>query len=81
MIPVIKHVGELGINIDSLWWILALGVGVGGNGTPIGSIVGVVGLSMSEKTHSPIDFKIWLKTATVIMVLTILFVTLLIGII
>jgi len=81
MIPVIKHVGTLGFNIDSLWWILALGVGFGGNGTPIGSIVGVVGLSMSEKTHSPIDFKIWLKTATVIMVVTILFVTLLIGII
>ena len=79
MIPIIKHVGELGFNIDSLWWILALGVGFGGNGTPIGSIVGVVGLSMSEKTHSPIDIKLWLKTATVVMLVTILFVSLLIA--
>jgi len=78
MIPIIKHIGELGFNIDSLWWILALGVGFGGNGTPIGSIVGVVGLAMSEKTHAPINFKIWLKTATVVMVVTMIFVTLLI---
>ncbi len=81
MIPIIKRVGELGFNIDSLWWILALGVGFGGNGTPIGSIVGVVGLSMSEKTHTPIDIKIWLKTATVVMLVTMIFVTLLIGLI
>lgn len=81
MIPIIKHVGDLGVNIDSLWWILALGVGFGGNGTPIGSVVGVVGLSMSEKTHAPIDFKIWFKTATIVMLVTIIFVTLLIGII
>ena len=81
MIPIIKHIGELGVNVDSLWWILALGVGFGGNGTPIGSIVGVVGLSMSEKTRAPIDFKIWLKTATIIMLITVIFVSLLITII
>ena len=81
MIPVIKHMGAAGFNVDSLWWILALGVGFGGNGSPIGSIVGVVGLAMSEKTHAPIDFKIWLKTATVVMLVTIIFVTLLIRII
>ncbi|MFH1381140.1 MAG: ArsB/NhaD family transporter, partial [Candidatus Omnitrophota bacterium] len=74
MLPIIKHVGDLGFNVDSLWWILALGVGFGGNGTPIGSVVGVVGLSLSEKTSAPIDFKLWLKTATVIMLITIIFV-------
>ncbi|MBL7157114.1 MAG: ArsB/NhaD family transporter [Candidatus Omnitrophica bacterium] len=81
MIPIIKHVGELGVNVDSLWWILALGVGFGGNGTPIGSIVGVVGLAMSEKTRAPIDFKTWFKTATVVMLVTIIFVSFLIAII
>ncbi len=81
MVPIVKHVGNLGFNVDSLWWILALGVGFGGNGTPIGSVVGVVGLSMSEKTSAPIDFKLWLKTATVIMLVSIIFVSLLIFII
>jgi len=78
MIPIIKHAGEIGINVDSLWWVLALGVGFGGNGTPIGSIVGVVGLSMSEKTNAPIDFKLWLKTATLVMLATVMFVSFLI---
>ena len=81
MIPIIKHAKAAGINVDSFWWVLALGVGFGGNGTPIGSIVGVVGLSMSEKTRTPIDFKIWFRTATVVMLVTIIFVTLLIKII
>ena len=81
MIPIIKHVGELGFNVESLWWVLALGVGFGGNGTPIGSIVGVVGLAMSEKTNAPIDFKLWIKTATIVMLVTIAFVSLLITLI
>ena len=81
MIPIIKQVGALGFNVDSLWWVLALGVGFGGNGTPIGSVVGVVGLAMSEKTSTPIDFKVWFKTATIVAVITIILVTLLIGII
>jgi Na+/H+ antiporter NhaD/arsenite permease-like protein len=78
MIPVVKHVGELGFNVDSLWWVLALGVGLGGNGTPIGSLVGVVGLTMSERTSAPIDFRTWLKTATVVAFVTVLFVSFLI---
>lgn len=78
MIQIIKDVGALGVDIQSLWWVLALGVGFGGNGTPIGSLVGVVGLSMSEKTQSPIDFKIWLKTATLVMITTIIFASVLI---
>jgi len=81
MIPIIKHVGELGYSTDSFWWILALGVGFGGNGTPIGSVVGVVGLAMSERTHEPIDFRTWLKTATLVMLVTIILVSILITII
>ena len=81
MIPIIKHMGQMGVNVDSLWWVLALGVGFGGNGTPIGSIVGVVGLALSEKTRTPIDFKIWIRTATVVMIITIIFVSLFIKLI
>jgi len=79
MIPIIKHIGRLGLETDSLWWILALGVGFGGNGTPVGSIVGVVGLSLSEKTKTPIDFKIWLRSGTIVMLVSILFISLIIA--
>lgn len=81
MIPIIKHVGVLGFDTEPLWWVLALGVGFGGNGTPIGSIVGVVGLAMSEKTSTPIDFKTWLKTATLVTLVTIVLITFFITII
>jgi Na+/H+ antiporter NhaD/arsenite permease-like protein len=77
MIPVIKQIGNLGISTDSLWWVLALGVGFGGNGTPIGSIVGVVGLSLSEQTKAPIDFKTWLSSGTIVMIVSIIVVSLL----
>jgi len=80
MLPIIKNIGNLGLNVDPLWWILALGVGFGGNGTPIGSIVGVVGIAMSEKTRTPIDYKTWFKTATLVMFVTLLFVTAIIWI-
>lgn len=81
MLPVIKHIGKLGVETNSLWWILALGAGFGGCGTPIGTLAGVVGLSMSERTRTPIDFKTWFRAATVVMLVTLIFVTLLITII
>ena len=81
MLPVIKSVGALGQETGSLWWVLALGVGFGGCGTPIGTMAGVVGLSMSERTRTPIGFRTWLKTATIVMLVNLIFVTILIRII
>jgi len=38
MIPIILSIEAQGINVAALWWCLALGVGMGGNGTHIGSL-------------------------------------------
>jgi len=65
MVPVLKKLG-----IVSMWWALALGVGMGGNGTPIGSTANVIIVSMSEKTKTPITFKLWLQKGLPIMLLT-----------
>jgi len=81
MIPIIKHMGELNININSLWWILAIGVGFGGNGTPIGSTVGIIGVQMSEKSRTPIDLKQWIFSGTIIAVISIAVISLLVAII
>ncbi|HLB94798.1 MAG TPA: ArsB/NhaD family transporter [Nitrospiria bacterium] len=70
MVPVIQALKAQGIEVDYLWWALALGVGFGGNGTPIGSTANVVTVAMSEKTATPITFRIWLKAGSATAVAT-----------
>ena len=70
MIPVIHHLETQGINVSPLWWALALGVGFGGNGTPIGSTANIVTVSVSERTNTPITFKIWIKSGSQVMLAT-----------
>ncbi len=78
MIPVIQHLETQGINVTPLWWALALGVGFGGNGTPIGSSAGVVTVAMSERTKFPITFKKWFKSGSMVMIANCLFASLLV---
>jgi Na+/H+ antiporter NhaD/arsenite permease-like protein len=70
MIPVIQQLGNLGINTSPLWWALALGAGLGGNGTPIGSTANVIIVTFSEKTHTPITSRIWLRSGSLVMLAT-----------
>ena len=51
---------------DLLWWALAMGVGMGGNITPIGSSAGVITLSLSKAYGYGINNKDWLKFGTAI---------------
>jgi Na+/H+ antiporter NhaD/arsenite permease-like protein len=47
--------------INPLWWALALGAGLGGNGTLIGSSAGVVATGISEKNGYSVTFNQFLK--------------------
>lgn len=49
MIPIILGMESQGINVTPLWWGLAAGVGMGGNGTHIGSTANVFIVTISEK--------------------------------
>ena len=49
MIPIIASLEAVGVNIAALCWCLALGVGMGGNGTHIGSTANVYIVTVSEK--------------------------------
>ena len=42
-----------------LWWALAMGVGIGGNLTPIGSSAGVISLSLSKRYGYEITNREW----------------------
>ncbi len=70
MIPVIKHMEELGIKAEPIWWALAIGAGFGGNGTPIGSSAGVIVMGLSEKYGHRITFKEWIHKGTPVMVVS-----------
>jgi len=49
MIPILLGMQQQGINIAPLWWALAVGVGMGGNGTHIGSTANVYIVTISER--------------------------------
>ena len=77
MIPIIASLETVGVNIAALCWCLAIGVGMGGNGTHIGSTANVYIVTVSEKlaksTGNP-DLAItplkWAKKGLPVMILT-----------
>lgn len=58
MIPLIKDMGtQLGPEaVEPLWWTLALGACLGGNGTLIGASANVVSAGLSAKSGHPVSF-------------------------
>jgi Na+/H+ antiporter NhaD/arsenite permease-like protein len=60
LIPVIS-IMSISYNTNLLWWALAIGVGVGGNLTYIGSSAGVVTVSLSKKYGYEVSNKEWFK--------------------
>lgn len=76
-IPVILELGTNGINITPLWWALAFGAGLGGNGTIIGSTANVVVASLSERTRVPITSPLWNRRGLPVMLVTLAVTTIL----
>jgi Na+/H+ antiporter NhaD/arsenite permease-like protein len=76
-IPVIQELGLKGVNIAPLWWALAFGAGLGGNGTIIGSTANVVVASLSERTRTPITSSLWNKRGLPVMLVTLIVTTVL----
>jgi len=70
MLPILKGLASQGIPVAPLWWALALGVGFGGNLTPIGAASNVLVVSISESTGEPLTFKGWLRSGSVIALVT-----------
>ena len=84
MIPIILSMESQGINVAPLWWGLAVGVGMGGNGTHIGSTANVFIVTISERLarreNDPslrITPTLWFKKGTPIMFLTMIVATIL----
>ena len=79
MIPIIAGLEAQGIPVMPLWWALAIGVGMGGNGTHLGSTANVFIVTISErlakKENDPslaITPYIWFKKGTPVMIVTLI---------
>ena len=62
VIPLVRDVAHLsGMDPTPLWWSLALGACLGGNGTAIGASANVIVCGLSEKAGHHISFARFLK--------------------
>lgn len=62
MIPVILEFQSYGMtNLDPLWWALALGACLGGNGTLIGATGNIIVAGLAAKAHQPFSYLDFLK--------------------
>jgi len=77
MIPIIMGMEAQGIPVTPLWWALAIGVGMGGNGSHLGSTANVFIVTLSErlaqqenKPSLRITPGVWFRKGTPVMLLT-----------
>jgi len=54
-----------------LWWALALGANLGGNGTLIGSSAGIIAAGISARLGYPITFNRWFRIGFPFMIITV----------
>lgn len=72
MIPLIQEMGRMGVdNLEPLWWSLAIGACLGGNGSLIGASANLIVAGMAGKEGYPIRFVAFLKVAFPLMLLSI----------
>jgi Na+/H+ antiporter NhaD/arsenite permease-like protein len=83
MIPIISHLETQGVDVMPLWWALALGVGLGGNGSHIGSTANVICVAEAERTGIA-EYRItplyWLRKGTPVMIATLMISSLLLTV-
>jgi Na+/H+ antiporter NhaD/arsenite permease-like protein len=74
MLPIVAYLNTVipGAESGILWWSLALGACLGGNGTMIGASANVVTVGMAERAGYPISFMEYAKAAFIPMIITII---------
>lgn len=77
MLPIIAYLTGVipGAEGGVLWWALALGACLGGNGTMIGASANVVTVGMAERAGYRISFMEYLKVAFIPMIISIILCT------
>ncbi|MEX1376331.1 MAG: ArsB/NhaD family transporter [Eubacteriales bacterium] len=72
MIPLIKSMAAMtAVSVTPLWWALALGACLGGNGTLVGASANVIASGMLEKQGHKLSFVHYFKAGFPIMIVSI----------
>ncbi|MEG6584002.1 ArsB/NhaD family transporter [Dendrosporobacter sp. 1207_IL3150] len=72
MIPMIYDMGNLGItNLEPIWWSLALGACLGGNGSIIGASANLIVAGMAEERGHHISFVRFFKIGFPVMLMSV----------
>lgn len=72
MIPMIQDMGSMGVsNLEPLWWSLALGACLGGNGTLIGASANLIVAGMAAKEGYTLKFTTFMKYGFPILILSV----------
>jgi Na+/H+ antiporter NhaD/arsenite permease-like protein len=61
VIPIVQGLGARGVEVEPLWWALAMGASFGGNATLIGASANVVIVSMAARAGHHISFRAFLR--------------------
>ncbi len=73
MIPLLQSIGEMtAMPMESVWWSLALGSCLGGNGTLIGASANVIVAGLAERYGNTIRFLDFMKLGFPLMILSII---------
>jgi Na+/H+ antiporter NhaD/arsenite permease-like protein len=74
MLPIVAYLTAVipGAQHGVLWWALALGACLGGNGTMIGASANVVTVGMAERAGYHISFMYYIKACAIPMIITII---------
>jgi Na+/H+ antiporter NhaD/arsenite permease-like protein len=72
MLPIVAYLNQVipGAESGILWWSLALGACLGGNGTMIGASANVVTVGIAESLGHPISFMTYMRMAWWPMLIT-----------
>ena len=77
MIPLIQDMGSMGVaNLTPVWWSLALGACLGGNGTIIGASANLIVAGLAAEQGLKISFVRYFKVGFPLMLVTIMLSTL-----
>jgi Na+/H+ antiporter NhaD/arsenite permease-like protein len=71
MIPVVEALGEAGLEVEPLWWALALGACLGGNATLIGASANVVVAGVAARAGHRVAFGAFLRFGIPVTVMSI----------